>query len=85
MNLVVKLLSPLLTGVAASLLTRLIGSGWRKATGEEPPNPMDPEVSTRKAIVWAGLTAVLSVAVQVLAGRAGAKVKIDPKKFNLPA
>ena len=39
-----------LTAVVAQ---RVVKGAWRLATGEEPPEPSDPDTPTNEAVIWA--------------------------------
>lgn len=48
------LLGALTTLIAQQAMTR----AWKLATGEEPPNPNDPDVPFSEAITWAVATGI---------------------------
>ncbi len=56
------LLSALVTFVAGFALKKV----WTLATGEEPPNPEDPEVPVRTAVIWFLASGIGVGAVQLL-------------------
>lgn len=48
-----KLYAGVLGTVTTIVATKLIESGWKAATGENPPDPNDPETSLTRATIWA--------------------------------
>lgn len=58
--------------LGTTVARRLLASGWRLATGKEPPDdPKHPSVAWREAVTWAALSgAVVGVA------RLGAQKKV---------
>ncbi len=61
-----------LAGTLATVATqRLLTAGWRFVTGEEPPEPTDPEASNTAALLWALSSAVGLAVAQVVAARVG--------------
>jgi hypothetical protein len=72
-----KLLWKLYVGVIGVVTTvaaqRLVSTGWKVVTGDKPPKPTDPEVSTAEALSWA-LASGLGVGVtQLLVKRTAAR------------
>lgn len=63
------------TGLAGTLATvamhKLLTATWEFVTGEEPPEPTDPEADGRSAIVWAVASAAGLAVAQVVAQRIG--------------
>lgn len=57
MNTSQRLLWNLYAGAVGALTTLLavkaVNSVWELATGDEPPEPNDPEVPLRRALTWA--------------------------------
>lgn len=45
--------SSVLGGLATFVAQKLITKAWETATGEEPPDPNDPEAPLMRAVVWA--------------------------------
>lgn len=74
------------TGLAGSVATvathRLLTSGWHFVTGEEPPEPTDPDADARSAVIWALASAAGLAATQVIARRIGYRYlqPVDAKK-----
>jgi len=52
-----KLLNKVYVGVIGAVVTlltqKLISKMWKLATGDEPPEPTDPEVPATTAFIWA--------------------------------
>ena len=63
------------TGLTTTLVTvgmhKLLTAGWRFGTGDEPPEPTDPDADTRSAVLWALSSAAGIAVAQVLAQRVG--------------
>lgn len=57
MNISQKLLWNLYAGAAGAVTTliaaKAVNAVWALTTGDEPPQPNDPEVPLRRAITWA--------------------------------
>ncbi len=47
-----RALGAVLGAAAAIIGQRVAVAGWRTATGEEPPEPTDPNVPAAKAYAW---------------------------------
>ncbi|MEA4943658.1 MAG: DUF4235 domain-containing protein [Propionicimonas sp.] len=59
-----------LLGAAAGLVaTKLLEVLWRRLSGDEPPRADDPEVSARRAAIWAAASAAGAAVASVLANR----------------
>lgn len=67
-NMEFKIVSAALGAVATFAAQKLIRSGWTTITGQEPPDPDDPEASTAAAIAWVAASAI-GVAVAEVATR----------------
>lgn len=76
-NLNLKILSAAASAGAALLGQRLLTKSWRRVTGEEPPDPADPQVPAAKAIGWLVLSTLFVSIVQLLIQR-GAASKTNP-------
>jgi hypothetical protein len=64
----------LAVGAVVTMLTqKLIKAGWKVATGEEPPEPTDPEVPATTAFIWALASGVGVGAAQLLTKRMNAR------------
>ena len=50
--IVEKILNAVYTAVVTFLAGFALKKIWKFTTGAEPPDPEDPEVSTRHAIIW---------------------------------
>lgn len=64
-----KIVAGALGAVATFAVQKLIRSSWKQITGNEPPDPDDPEASTMSAVAWMAASAVGVAVVQVLARR----------------
>jgi hypothetical protein len=74
------------TGLTSMLVTagmhKLLTAGWHFVTGEEPPEPTDPDANATSAILWA-LSSAAGVAVaQVIAQRVGYRFLAGDRKFK---
>ncbi|GEM_PF-952906 len=63
-----KIVAGLLGAVATFAVQRLVRAGWKQITGQEPPDPDDPEATTMSAVAWVAASAV-GVAVAQVATR----------------
>ncbi|RLP10674.1 DUF4235 domain-containing protein [Propionibacterium australiense] len=71
-------------GTAAAVATqKLLIASWKKVTGEEPPDPNDPEVPLAKAAGWI-LASGIGMAVAQLAMERFAAAKIARITGELP-
>lgn len=62
----------LLAGTAATVLTqKALSAGWEFVTGEEPPEPTDPDADGTSAVLWALASAIGLAVAQVVAQRVG--------------
>ncbi|NLE97963.1 MAG: DUF4235 domain-containing protein [Propionibacterium sp.] len=50
--------SGVLGGLATFIAQKLITRAWEAATGEEPPDPNDPDAPLVQAIIWAAASGV---------------------------
>ncbi|GAA2117994.1 DUF4235 domain-containing protein [Nocardioides bigeumensis] len=58
---------------AAAVAKKALNTGWRAATGKNPPaNPADPDVDMREAVVWAVVSGTLIALARMLATRRAA-------------
>ena len=58
---------------AAAVAKKALNSGWRAATGKQPPaNPADPDVDFKEAVAWAAVSGTLIALARMLAGRKAA-------------
>ncbi len=64
-NVYSGLLGALATFVAQKLITKI----WEVATGEEPPDPNDPDESGTKALIWAAASGVGVGVTQIMMNR----------------
>lgn len=70
------LLSAAITFVAGFALKKL----WTLITGNEPPNPEDPDVPTREAVTWFLASGVGVGIAQLLFHRSTAKRLVRPER-----
>lgn len=68
-----KIVAGALGAIATLVVQKLIKSAWKQITGEEPPNPDDPEASTMASVAWVAASAVGVAVVQVVTRRFAAK------------
>jgi len=66
-----KIVLSVLGAVAASLAARVLNGGWQRVTGEEPPDPNDPEVPVIQALAWVAASGLIMAGAQVLVNRLG--------------
>lgn len=58
---------------AAAVAKKGLNTGWRKATGKNPPaNPADPDVQIWEAVAWAAVSGTLIAIARMLAARKAA-------------
>ncbi|MDR1430925.1 MAG: DUF4235 domain-containing protein [Propionibacteriaceae bacterium] len=79
-NLTSRILGLLIGSVITWAALKALASGWRKATGEEPPSSGDPDTPVRKALTWAALSGVAAAIAQILSARVGRLVGKTPAK-----
>ncbi|MBO0846688.1 MAG: DUF4235 domain-containing protein [Nocardioides sp.] len=59
--------------LAAAVAKKAIDTGWRAATGKQPPqNPADPDVQMGEAIAWAVVSGTFVALARMLAQRRAA-------------
>ena len=72
-----KLLWKIYAGVIGAVATiaaqRLVKLGWKVATGDDPPQPTDPETPVVQAISWALASGIGVGVTQILTQRVLAK------------
>lgn len=76
--------------VATVAAQKLLSAGWEFVTGEEPPEPTDPEADGTSAVLWALASAVGLAVAQVMAQRLGNRLflretghRAKPQKINM--
>lgn len=69
-NPVMHLIAPVAAFAATATVRKLLGVGYRMATGHDAPEPHDPKVRLRNAIMWAVVTSVTAAVVEVAIYRA---------------
>jgi hypothetical protein len=58
---------------AAAVAKKAMNTGWRAATGKNPPaNPADPDVDIWEAVAWAAASGTLIALARMLATRKAA-------------
>ena len=58
---------------AAAVAKKTINTGWKAATGKNPPaNPADPDVDVWEAVTWAAVSGTLIAIARMLATRRAA-------------
>lgn len=70
-KLVFKAYTALASTVATVGMHQLLNKSWKFVTGEEPPEPTDPEADGRTALLWALASAAGLALAQVTAARVG--------------
>lgn len=59
---------------AAAVAKKTLNTGWRAATGKNPPaNPADPDVDVWEAVAWAALSGTFVALARMLATRRAAR------------
>jgi hypothetical protein len=65
-----KVLSGIGAAVTAAVARKALTTGWKKATGKEPPtDPAHPDVRWREAAGWAAASAAVAAVARLLAQR----------------
>ena len=58
---------------AAAVAKKGLHTGWKAATGKNPPaNPADPDVEVKEAVVWAAVSGALIGLARMFAARRAA-------------
>ena len=70
-RLVFKAYTVLAGTLATAGMHQLLSKGWKFVTGNEPPEPTDPEADGRSALLWAIASAMGMALAQVTAARFG--------------
>jgi hypothetical protein len=73
----VKLIAPAAAIGATWVIRKVLDSGYRAATGKEPPHASDPEQSLTRIILWAAATATAIAVVNVVIDRMTAPHVVD--------
>ncbi|MGJ6979046.1 DUF4235 domain-containing protein [Aestuariimicrobium soli] len=81
-KILLKVSAAILGTVATVATQKLLASGWEFVTGEEPPEPGDPEVSAGAAFSWVLASAVGYGLSQLAVQRATARM--TTKRGGLP-
>ena len=72
-NAAIKIVAPFASLGATWAVRKMMDSGYRRATGSEPPYAGNPENTLRQALMWAAVTAAAIAAVNVMVDRATAQ------------
>jgi uncharacterized protein DUF4235 len=65
-----KILASIGAALSANVARKMLSTGWKTATGNEPPaNPENPDQRIGEAIGWAAISAGVIAAARVLAQR----------------
>lgn len=68
-SLVWKMYAVVIGTVTTIAATKAIGKVWEVVTGEEPPEPGDPDTPLHLAIVWSAASAIGVGTAQLVANR----------------
>lgn len=68
-NVEYRLVAGAMGAIATFAVQKLIRSGWKQITGQEPPDPTDPDASTMSAVAWVAASAVGVAVAQVIVRR----------------
>ena len=68
----VKVIAPIAAIGATWLVRKVLDSGYKAATGKQPPHASDPGQSMTKIILWAATTAAAIAIVNVVIDRVSA-------------
>ncbi len=68
-----KIVAGALGAIATFAVQKLIQKSWKRITGQEPPDPDDPQASTMAAVAWVAASAVGVSVVQVVIRRFAAR------------
>ena len=79
MSLSTKLTVAAIGAASTYAAQRGVHGAWKAMTGEAPPNPQDPKVSTVEAVAWALASGIGLAIVQLLVSR------FTQKRYNASA
>lgn len=68
-NLMNKIFAGLMGAATTYVVQKSISTSWSAITGEEPPDPNDPDVPTSVAISWAVASGLGIIVAQLLVNR----------------
>jgi len=68
-----KIILGVLGAAAGSLAARGLTGAWMRVTGDEPPDPNDPEVPVIQALAWVAASGLIMAGAQVLVNRLGVR------------
>jgi len=72
-KLLYKVVAGLIGAAATFAVQKSVSAGWSAATGQEPPNPNDPDVPASTAIIWTVASGLGLIVAQVLVTRFAAR------------
>ena len=81
-----KIALGLIGAVAGSVAAKALNGGWKRVTGEEPPDPNNPDVPVVQALIWVALSGLIMAGAQVLVNRLGVRrwqSKVKPVTVKL--
>lgn len=81
-KILLKVSASVLGAVATVATQKLLAAGWEFVTGEEPPEPGDPEVSAAAAFTWVLASAVGYGVSQLAVQRTTARMTLKRGGLN---
>lgn len=69
----IKIIAPLAGLGAAWVVPKILGSAYRRGTGNEPPRATDRNQPLQRVLMWAAVSAAALAVVQVIIDRAVSK------------
>lgn len=69
-NPLMHVIAPVTAFAATALVRKALGSGYRRVTGHDAPEPMDPNARLRTVLIWTLITTVTAAVVEVAIYRA---------------
>ncbi|MCL2782561.1 MAG: DUF4235 domain-containing protein [Propionibacteriaceae bacterium] len=86
MSLKNKIAFGVLGAVAGSVAVKALNGGWTRVTGQEPPDPNDPDVPVVQALAWVVASGLVLAGAQVLVNRFGIRrlqAKVKPVSVHV--
>lgn len=71
MSIKSKVILGLMGAAAGSAAAKVLSGGWQHITGQEPPDPNDPDVPVVQALAWVAASGLILAGAQVLVNRFG--------------
>ena len=68
-SVLVKVVAPIATLIAAGVVRRVLDGGYRRVTGSPPPRASDRSVPMRQVLLWAAATAAAVAVASVVVDR----------------